>query len=80
MTTLELDDETAILLAQLAEQEHIGALQLVKKALVEHAHAMRRETQPKDELLTEFIKTLPDLPSFQGDPVDIQKAMRDEWN
>jgi hypothetical protein len=80
MMTLELDDETAILLARLAEQEHIGAVQVVKKALVEHANAMRCAAQPNDELLTEFIKTLPELPSFQGDPLDIQKAMRDEWD
>jgi hypothetical protein len=76
MMTLELDDETARLLAQLAEREHIGAVQLVKKALVEHAHTMRE----KDVLITDFAGVLANSPSFQGDPLEIQKAMRDEWD
>ncbi|EIC29089.1 hypothetical protein [Methylomicrobium album] len=76
MMTLELDDETATLLARLAEQEHIGAVQLVKKALVEHANVMR----DKGDLITDFAGVLARSPSFQGDPLEIQKAMRDEWD
>ncbi len=34
--TLELDDETATLLNQLVEQEHISPTQLVKNMLFEH--------------------------------------------
>jgi len=36
MMTLELDDETATLLNQLVEQEHISPAQLVKIVLLEH--------------------------------------------
>jgi RHH-type rel operon transcriptional repressor/antitoxin RelB len=36
MMTLELDDETATLLNQLVEQEHISPEQLVKNVLLEH--------------------------------------------
>jgi predicted transcriptional regulator len=36
MMTLELDDETAALLNQLVEQEHISPEQLVKNVLLEH--------------------------------------------
>jgi len=76
MMTLELDDETARLLAQLAEQEHIGAAQVIKNALTEHANAKRT----KSVLITDFAGVLANSPSFQGDPLEIQKAMRDEWD
>ncbi|MSP27878.1 MAG: hypothetical protein EXR80_05440 [Methylococcales bacterium] len=36
MMTLELDDETAILLIELAELEHLSPVQLLKKMLPEH--------------------------------------------
>jgi predicted DNA-binding protein len=36
MITLELDDETATLLSQLVEQEHISPAQLIKNVLLEH--------------------------------------------
>ena len=36
MMTLELDEETATLLNQLVEQEHISPTQLVKNVLLEH--------------------------------------------
>jgi predicted DNA-binding protein len=36
MMTLELDDETAALLNQLVEQEHISPEQLVKNVLLEY--------------------------------------------
>lgn len=36
MMTLELDDETAGVLAELAEQQHLSPAQLVKTALLEY--------------------------------------------
>lgn len=80
MMTLKLDDDTAKLLKELVEKEHLGPEQLVKKALTEHAFALRTAAKSKDELLVDVIKNLPDLPSFRGDPVAIQRAMRDEWS
>lgn len=34
---------------------------------------------PPSITLAELMKQLPDLPAFQGDPVIIQQALRDEW-
>jgi len=76
MMTLELDDETAKLLNALAEQEHLRAEQVIKNALVEHANAARG----KDIPITDFAGVLVNSPSFRGDPLEIQKAMRDEWD
>jgi hypothetical protein len=30
-------------------------------------------------LITDFAGALADSPSFQGDPLAVQQAMRDEW-
>lgn len=79
MMTLELDDETGDLLKRLAEQEHIGLAQVVKKALVDYISPRKPEQTKPPELLTDFAGILADSPSFQGDPLEIQKAMRDEW-
>ena len=32
------------------------------------------------ELLTDFAGILADSPSFSGDPLEIQKTMRNEWD
>lgn len=38
----------------------------------------RPEPRPS-AALAELMANLPELPSFQGDPVAIQRALRDEW-
>lgn len=79
MITLELDDETAGLLAQLVNRDHQDAGQLIKRALADYwAKPAALTEQP--ELLADFAGLLSDSPSFDGDPLEIQKAMRDEWN
>jgi len=80
MMTLELDDDTGQLLAELMEHEHTDATQAVKKALAGYLDALKAQQGQPRELLTDIIATLPNLPSFEGDPVAIQKAMRDEWD
>jgi hypothetical protein len=45
----------------------------------EYLQQKRRRQSSKSELLADLAENLPDLPSFQGDPVAIQKALRDEW-
>ncbi|ASF44657.1 ribbon-helix-helix domain-containing protein [Methylovulum psychrotolerans] len=77
MMTLELDDDTARLLHQLMEREHTGAVQLIRQALADYLGA--KQTEPPPELMADIISTLPKLPSFAGDPLTIQQAMRDEW-
>lgn len=41
MMTLEIDDETAGMLNQLAEQQHLSPAQLIKTALLEYLIGMR---------------------------------------
>jgi len=74
MTTIELDDETAALLNELAEHEHISTKQLLKNLM----QTYQKNMQP--ELLTDFARILKNSPSFKGNPLDIQQAMRDEWS
>ena len=80
MMTLELDDETACLLDQLIQREHLDAAQLVKQALADYLGTLQTAHAGKKELVSDIIATLPNLPTFTGDPLAIQKALRDEWN
>ncbi|MDX8127738.1 ribbon-helix-helix protein, CopG family [Methylomonas sp. BW4-1] len=79
MLTLELDDETAGLLAKLAARDHQDAGQLIKQALADYL-AKSAESASESVLMADIIATLPPLPSFTGNPLDVQKAMRDEWD
>jgi hypothetical protein len=80
MTTLELDDETAGLLYELAAHEHISLAQLLKKIAQVYSNKQHTENNAPPELLTDFAGILSNSPSFNGDPLEIQQAMRDEWN
>ncbi|MGZ5006346.1 MAG: ribbon-helix-helix protein, CopG family [Methylobacter sp.] len=80
MKTLELDDETAHLLDQLIQREHIDAAQLVKQALADYLRSLPTIHAEKEELMSDIIASLPALPTFTGDPLTIQKTMRDEWD
>ncbi|MCX7099615.1 MAG: hypothetical protein NTV43_17110 [Methylococcales bacterium] len=77
MMTLELDDDTARLLKQLMQREHTGAVQLVKQALA--SYLIETQASQPTELMTDIIATLPKLPTYAGDPIAIQAAIRDEW-
>lgn len=48
MMTLEIDDETASLLTQLVEQEHITPAQLIKNVLLEHMEDLLDAKQADD--------------------------------
>lgn len=48
MMTLELDDETATLLTELAELEHLSHAQLLKKMLHEHLENHQDELDAKE--------------------------------
>jgi predicted transcriptional regulator len=54
MMTLELDDETASLLQRLMAQEHIGAAQVVKNALLEHSED-RLDAQEADAAYQRYL-------------------------
>ena len=74
MKTLELDDETAAVLDELAGHERLCLAELLKKL------ARNYHQQQVPGLLTDFAGLLADSPSFKGDPRAIQQALRDEWS
>lgn len=73
MQTLEINDETAEQLKQLANEAHISTSQFIEQLLLKY-------TQDKEPTtLEEFFGILKDSPTFKGDPVEIQRRIRDEW-
>jgi hypothetical protein len=80
MITIELDDETAAVLNKLAEHEHISLGQLLKNLTQAYHDKQQSNKKAQVELLTDFAGILSDSPSFKGNPLEIQQAMRDEWS
>jgi hypothetical protein len=80
MAIIELDDETAVLLKELAEQEHISPAQLLKNLALVYRSTQQAHHTEQTELLTDFTGILKNSPSFKGNPLEIQQAMRDEWS
>ena len=76
MLTIQLDDDSEQTLNKLAEQEHLQPQQLIKKLINNYA---LREIK-KTVLLTDIINDLPQLPTFNDDPLTIQKKLRNEWD
>ncbi len=74
MQTLELEDNAATQLKQVAKRAHLSTSELLTKMLTEYM-------QPEKEsvLMSDIIKDLPEISAFKGDPVEIQRKMRNEW-
>lgn len=75
MQTLELKDEVASQLQQIADQAHISTGELIEQLLSKY---ITEKAEPAT--LNDFVGILKDSSTFKGDPVDIQRKMRDEWN
>ncbi|WP_428357484.1 hypothetical protein [Methyloprofundus sp.] len=75
MQTLKLKDDVATQLQQVAEQTHLSANDLIKKLLCKYA-----VEEPPKKTLNDFFGILKDSPTFRGDPIEIQRKMRDEWD
>lgn len=75
MQTLELKDDVATQLKQAAEQAHVSASDLIEQQLSKY---IIEEQHPIS--LTDIINELPEIGAFKGDPVEIQRAMRNEWD
>ena len=75
MQTLELKDDVAIQLQQAAEQAHLSSNELIEQLLNQYKHQEKPAT-----LLTDIINELPEISAFKGDPVEIQRTMRNEWD
>ena len=75
MQSLKLTDDVATQLQQVAEQAHLSANDLIKKLLSKYAIE-----EPSKKTLNDFFGILKDSATFEGDPIEIQRKMRDEWN
>jgi len=75
MQTLELKDDVATQLKKAAEQAHLSAGDLIEKLLSKYIIEEKIPT-----LLTDIINELPEIKAFKGDPVEIQRKMRNEWD
>ena len=75
MQTLELEDNIATQLKQVAKQAHLSTGDLIKQLLNKH---ISEASQPST--LNDFAGILKDSTTFKGDPVEIQRTMRNEWD
>ncbi len=76
MQNLQISDQAANQLHALAEQEQVSSSELIERLIKKHNEQLAKQHQR----LTDFAGILADSPSFVGDPLDVQKAMRDEWD
>jgi predicted DNA-binding protein len=76
MLTIELEPELEVTLNALAQKEHSSPSDIIKQLI----NAYIKENQ-ESELLVDIAKTLPKIACFENKgPLELQKAMRDEWN
>ena len=78
MLTIHIKDELETALINIAKNEHLQPEQLVKKLIAEYTYSNSNNKEPV--LVSDIIDDLPTLQAFSGNPVDIQKEMRDEWD
>ena len=76
MLTIELEPDTQQLLDTIAQNEHSSPSELIKRLI-----NLYIQEKQQSELLIDRVATLPEIACFKGqDPLEIQKAMRDEWD
>ncbi|MEI6706965.1 MAG: hypothetical protein WCK96_07485 [Methylococcales bacterium] len=76
MLTIELEPELEMTLNAMAQQKHSSPNEIIKQLI----NAYIKENQ-ESELLVDIAKTLPKIAYFENkDPLELQKAMRNEWN
>lgn len=76
MLTIELEPELETTLNTMAQNEHSSPSELIKRLINRYI-----QEKQQSELLIDIVATLPEIACFKGqDPLEIQKAMRDEWD
>ncbi|MDD5320287.1 MAG: hypothetical protein PHD43_06680 [Methylococcales bacterium] len=76
MLTIDLDPELETTLKNMAQKEHSSPNEIIKKLII---HYIKQKQE--SELLTDIVNDLPEFPSFANqDPLELQRALRDEWN
>ena len=76
MLTIELEPELETTLNAMAQNEHSSPSELIKRLINRYI-----QEKQQSELLIDIVATLPEIACFKSqDPLEIQKAMRDEWD
>ncbi len=78
MIVLDLPPQTLQIIEQVAQKNGQSIQDFITISAYEKA-LQSFATPKQDELLTDFIKTLPNRNKL-GDGLAIQKALRDEWD
>jgi predicted DNA-binding ribbon-helix-helix protein len=77
MLTLELEPELEIDLKTIAQKEQCSVNDIIKQLIKSYLE----EKQESDDLLVDIANLLPRIACFENqDPLELQKAMRDEWH
>ena len=72
MTTLQISEQAASILSDMAKQQNLSSSELIERLVEKYRN--------DHELLEDLMDSLPNLPTFKGAPMDMQRAMRDEWD
>jgi predicted transcriptional regulator len=76
MLTIDLEPELETALNAMAEKEHSSPGEIAKRVI---GHYLK-ENQTS-ELLIDIVAGLPEIACFKDkDPLELQRAWRDEWN
>ena len=77
MILIELEPELESILENDAKQKHISTSEMIKNYLLQNYF---NQNKPSD-LLSDIVNDLPEIACFKNkDPLEIQEALRDEWN
>jgi len=74
MQTLQISDQVANQLTEMATKKHISTNTLIEQWIESE------NIEKKPTLLTDVIKDLPTIKAFKNDPVEIQRELRNEWD
>ena len=79
MTTITLNESLNPHFQTLAKQAHASVDDVVNDILAKFLSS-KTTIDDSDNGFSEFSGVLKDSPNFNGDPLEIQRRMRDEWN
>ncbi|ULJ60414.1 hypothetical protein [Wielerella bovis] len=79
MITLDLPPQTVQMIEQIAQQKGQSLQDFIMMSVYEKALQVAVQPQQNDELLADFIQTMPKAELTQNG-LDIQMELRDEWH
>lgn len=79
MITLDFPPQTVQMIEQIAQQKGQSLQDFIMMSVYEKALQVAVQPQQNDELLADFIQTMPKAELTQNG-LDIQRELRDEWH